>query len=227
MTRRTRAARAFCDRSRRTRQLLPRCKTEHHPDQTHPFQQPQGKSGLWPRSVAGLKSDPDLRLIHALVLDPHQPYDGQTQTPSGSHAMNILILGSGGREHALTWAVKQNPKVDRLIVAPGNGGIAMLAECADIDILDGATVVTFCEENAIDFVIRYRRRHPGGGHPDLWAVRRRRTARGVQSLHQGYLRLLRGPYGRLGAIYRPHRSQVLYPRSGRTHCRQGRRVGCR
>jgi phosphoribosylamine---glycine ligase len=67
--------------------------------------------------------------------------------------MNILILGSGGREHALAWAVKQNPKTDRLIIAPGNPGIAMLAECADIDILDGATVVTFCEENAIDFVI--------------------------------------------------------------------------
>jgi phosphoribosylamine--glycine ligase len=67
--------------------------------------------------------------------------------------MNILILGSGGREHALAWAVKQNPKTDRLIVAPGNAGIAMLAECADIDILDGATVVSFCEENAIDFVI--------------------------------------------------------------------------
>ena len=67
--------------------------------------------------------------------------------------MNILILGSGGREHALAWAVKQNPKTDRLIVAPGNAGIAMLAECADIDILDGAAVVTFCEENAVDFVI--------------------------------------------------------------------------
>ncbi|NGQ89959.1 phosphoribosylamine--glycine ligase [Rhodobacter sp. HX-7-19] len=67
--------------------------------------------------------------------------------------MNILILGSGGREHALAWAVKQNPKTDRLIVAPGNAGIALLAECADIDILDGQTVVTFCEENAIDFVI--------------------------------------------------------------------------
>ena len=67
--------------------------------------------------------------------------------------MNILILGSGGREHSLAWAVKQNPKCDRLIVAPGNAGIAMQAECADIDILDGATVVTFCEENAIDFVI--------------------------------------------------------------------------
>jgi phosphoribosylamine---glycine ligase len=67
--------------------------------------------------------------------------------------MNILILGSGGREHALAWAVKQNPKVDRLIVAPGNAGIAILAECAEIDILDGATVVAFCAENAIDFVI--------------------------------------------------------------------------
>jgi phosphoribosylamine--glycine ligase len=67
--------------------------------------------------------------------------------------MNILILGSGGREHALAWAVKQNPKCDRLIVAPGNAGIAMLAECADIDILDGAAVVSFCEENAVDFVI--------------------------------------------------------------------------
>jgi phosphoribosylamine--glycine ligase len=67
--------------------------------------------------------------------------------------MNILILGSGGREHALAWAVKQNPKTDRLIVAPGNAGISQLAECADIDILSGQTVVTFCEENAIDFVI--------------------------------------------------------------------------
>jgi phosphoribosylamine---glycine ligase len=67
--------------------------------------------------------------------------------------MNILILGSGGREHALAWAVKQNPKTDRLIVAPGNAGIAQLAECAEFDILDAGEVVGFCEENAIDFVI--------------------------------------------------------------------------
>lgn len=67
--------------------------------------------------------------------------------------MNILILGSGGREHSLAWAVKQNPKTDRLIVAPGNAGIASVAECASLDILDGAAVVAFCEENAIDFVI--------------------------------------------------------------------------
>ena len=67
--------------------------------------------------------------------------------------MNILILGSGGREHALAGAVKQNPKCDRLIVAPGNAGIAQMAEVAAFNILDGAEVVTFCEENAIDFVI--------------------------------------------------------------------------
>ncbi len=67
--------------------------------------------------------------------------------------MNILILGGGGREHALAWAVKQNPKCDRLIVAPGNAGIAMLAECADLDSLDGAAVVTFAEANAVDFVL--------------------------------------------------------------------------
>ena len=67
--------------------------------------------------------------------------------------MNILILGGGGREHALAWAVKQNPKTDRLIVAPGNAGIAQLAETADLDVLDGAAVVAFCAENAVDFVI--------------------------------------------------------------------------
>jgi len=68
-------------------------------------------------------------------------------------AVNILILGSGGREHALAWAVKQNPKCDRLIVAPGNAGIAGIAECASLDILDGGLVAVFAEENAVDLVI--------------------------------------------------------------------------
>lgn len=67
--------------------------------------------------------------------------------------MNILILGGGGREHALAWAIKQNPKCDRLIVAPGNAGIAELAEVAALDILDGGAVVGFCEEQAVDFVV--------------------------------------------------------------------------
>ncbi|WP_223425254.1 phosphoribosylamine--glycine ligase [Tateyamaria pelophila] len=67
--------------------------------------------------------------------------------------MNILILGGGGREHSLAWAVLQNPKCDRLVVAPGNAGIAAIADCASLDISDGGAVVTFAEEEAIDFVI--------------------------------------------------------------------------
>jgi phosphoribosylamine--glycine ligase len=67
--------------------------------------------------------------------------------------MNILILGGGGREHALAWAVLQNPKCDRLIVAPGNAGIADIAECAAIDICDGDVVAGFCDAESVDFVV--------------------------------------------------------------------------
>ncbi|PWE32055.1 phosphoribosylamine--glycine ligase [Maritimibacter sp. 55A14] len=67
--------------------------------------------------------------------------------------MNILVLGSGGREHSLAWAILQNPKCDRLICAPGNAGLEAIAECADIDICDGGVVAAFCAENAIDFVV--------------------------------------------------------------------------
>ncbi|RKF13501.1 phosphoribosylamine--glycine ligase [Roseovarius spongiae] len=67
--------------------------------------------------------------------------------------MNILILGGGGREHALAWAVLQNPKCDRLIVAPGNAGISGIAECAALDIMDAGRVAAFAEEESIDLVI--------------------------------------------------------------------------
>ena len=67
--------------------------------------------------------------------------------------MNILILGGGGREHSLAWAVAQNPKGDRLMVAPGNAGIAKIADCVTLDILDGAAVLAFVRSQAIDFVI--------------------------------------------------------------------------
>ena len=67
--------------------------------------------------------------------------------------MNILILGGGGREHSLAWAVAQNPKCDRLIVAPGNAGIAKIADCVSLDIVDGGAVLKFVQSNAVDFVI--------------------------------------------------------------------------
>lgn len=67
--------------------------------------------------------------------------------------MNILILGSGGREHSLAWAVRQNPKCDTLYCAPGNAGIAEVAECVDLSINDGAAVVAFCAKHNVEFVI--------------------------------------------------------------------------
>jgi len=67
--------------------------------------------------------------------------------------MNILIIGSGGREHSLAWAVAQNPKCENLIVAPGNVGIAEIAVCADIDIYNNSQVLEFSQNNKIDLVI--------------------------------------------------------------------------
>jgi phosphoribosylamine--glycine ligase len=67
--------------------------------------------------------------------------------------MNILLLGSGGREHALAWKMAASPLVDRLLCAPGNAGIAQEAECVALDITDHAAVVAFCRSNRIDFVV--------------------------------------------------------------------------
>ena len=67
--------------------------------------------------------------------------------------MNILLLGSGGREHALAWKMAASPLTDRLICAPGNAGIAQEAECVPLDITDHPAVIAFCKSNAIDFVV--------------------------------------------------------------------------
>jgi len=67
--------------------------------------------------------------------------------------MNILLLGSGGREHALAWKMAASPLTDRLFCAPGNAGIAREAECVDLDIADHAAVITFCRANGVDFVV--------------------------------------------------------------------------
>ena len=67
--------------------------------------------------------------------------------------MNILLLGSGGREHALAWKLASSTLTDRLFCAPGNAGIAQEAECVALDITDHAAVVAFCKANTIDFVV--------------------------------------------------------------------------
>jgi len=67
--------------------------------------------------------------------------------------MNILILGSGGREHALAWKMAASPLTDKLYCAPGNAGIAQEAECVPLDIGDHAAVIAFCKEKKVDFVV--------------------------------------------------------------------------
>jgi phosphoribosylamine---glycine ligase len=67
--------------------------------------------------------------------------------------MNILLIGSGGREHALAWKIAASPLVERVYCAPGNAGIAREAECVALDIADHAAIVGFCEAKAIDFVV--------------------------------------------------------------------------
>ena len=67
--------------------------------------------------------------------------------------MNILLLGSGGREHALAWKLAQSPSCDKLWAAPGNPGIAETAECIALDAGDHQAVVDFCQTNAIGLVV--------------------------------------------------------------------------
>jgi phosphoribosylamine--glycine ligase len=67
--------------------------------------------------------------------------------------MNILLIGSGGREHALAWALSASPLTARLICSPGNAGIAQVAECMPLDIGDHKAVIAFAREHKIDFVV--------------------------------------------------------------------------
>jgi phosphoribosylamine---glycine ligase len=67
--------------------------------------------------------------------------------------MNVLLIGSGGREHALAWKIAASPLVERLICAPGNAGIAQECELAALDPADHAAVIAFCRARAIDFVV--------------------------------------------------------------------------
>ena len=67
--------------------------------------------------------------------------------------MKVLIVGSGGREHAIAWSVAKSPKVDKIFCAPGNAGIAEFAECVNIGAMEFDKLVAFAKENAIDLTI--------------------------------------------------------------------------
>lgn len=67
--------------------------------------------------------------------------------------MKVLIVGGGGREHAIAYKLAQNSRIEELYCAPGNGGIAKVAQCVDISATDIPNMVAFCKEKGIDFVV--------------------------------------------------------------------------
>ena len=67
--------------------------------------------------------------------------------------MKVLIVGSGGREHAIAWKVAQSPKVDKIYCAPGNAGIAEYAECVEIGAMEFDKLVAFAKEKEIDLTV--------------------------------------------------------------------------
>src|SRR5437870_2240390 len=67
--------------------------------------------------------------------------------------MKVLLIGSGGREHALAWKLAQSPLLTKLWAAPGNPGIAGHAELTGLDVSDPASVIAFCRDEAIELVV--------------------------------------------------------------------------
>lgn len=67
--------------------------------------------------------------------------------------MKILIVGSGGREHAIAWKISKSPRVEKIYCAPGNAGIAGVAECVPIDAMEFEKLADFAQENAIDLTV--------------------------------------------------------------------------
>ena len=67
--------------------------------------------------------------------------------------MNVLVVGGGGREHAIVWALSKSPKVTGLFCAPGNAGIAQLAQCVDVKATDVTGMVAWAREHHMDFVV--------------------------------------------------------------------------
>ena len=67
--------------------------------------------------------------------------------------MKVLVVGSGGREHALAWKIARSPRVKKVFAAPGNAGIAQDAECVDISVADTGGLLKFVTDNAIDLTV--------------------------------------------------------------------------
>ena len=97
--------------------------------------------------------------------------------------MNVLVLGSGGREHALTWAISRSERCGELFVAPGNGGTAAIATNVPVNTEDAEAIIGFAHDHAIDLVVvgpeagcRRGGRASQGGPSGVWSRCARRAS---------------------------------------------------
>ena len=114
--------------------------------------------------------------------------------------MKVLIVGSGGREHAIAWSVAKSPKVDKIYCAPGNAGIAEYAECVDIGAMEFEKLAAFAKEKEIDLTIVGMDDPLVGGIVDVFEAEGLRTAQKrshsgrLQGFFQGSYEEIRYPY---------------------------------
>src|SRR6185503_679236 len=85
--------------------------------------------------------------------------------------MRTLLLGGGGREHAMAWCLRRSPLVSRLVAAPGNAGIEALAECVPVDLNDPAAIAALAESLKADLVVAGPEAPLVAGAADLLAQR--------------------------------------------------------
>ena len=118
--------------------------------------------------------------------------------------MRVLVVGSGGREHAIVTSVANSPRVDQIYCAPGNAGIAALAECVPIGAMEFDKLVAFAKKHRIDFTIvgmddRAGRRNRGcirgGGTESIWPAQKCCDFGGLEGVFQGSDEEIQHSYG--------------------------------
>ena len=125
--------------------------------------------------------------------------------------MKVLVVGSGGREHALVWKISQSPKVDKIYCAPGNAGIGRLAECAAIKADDLEGLLNFALQQQIDLTV------VGPEVPLTMGI--------VDQFQEKGLKIF-GPSGKAAEI-EGSRSKSFSGASGFALCGESRWSGCR